>query len=267
MERLSIKAGGAISHAYMIASASEEERDSLSRSLAAAMLCESSGERPCGHCRHCRKVLADIHPDVITIDRDRDEKGAEKREISVGRIRLVVSDAQVMPNEAERKVYLIRNADTMNTSAQNALLKLLEEPPASAAFILCAANANLLLPTVRSRCALISRNADTERDLEATALAREYLALAAKGDRAELFRWCTEREGMDPRAAEGFVRACRETLTDILCGRSDLKLEPRSCARLDGLFKKCAEYLRANTGVRHVFGLLAVDGALSDKQK
>lgn len=254
------EAGGHLSHAYIIASPSEAERDAGAVSLAASMLCEGGGERPCGVCRHCRKVMAGIHPDVITVQRETDDKGRKKRELSVGRIRAVVSDAQVMPNEARIKVYVIRDADTMNIPAQNAMLKLLEEPPKSAGFILCAANPENLLPTVRSRCVLRRRNAESDEDEDARQLSKAYLSLAASGDRAALLRWCTEKEGMDPPQAEAFIRAGRTELADILCGRSSVALSKRRCTQMDELFSRCGRYLKLNTGMRHIFGLLAADG-------
>ena len=67
-------------------------------------------------------------------------------------IRALRADAYIRPNEAGRKVYLLERAHTMNPSAQNAMLKLLEEGPPYAAFLLLTENAAALLPTVRSRC-------------------------------------------------------------------------------------------------------------------
>jgi DNA polymerase III delta prime subunit len=205
-------------------------------------------------------VLAGIHPDVITVERETDDKGGKKREIYVGRIRALVSDAQVMPNEAGAKVYVIKDADCMNIPAQNAMLKLLEEPPKSAMFILCAENSENLLPTVRSRCAMLRRNAEGKEDDEAVGLAREYLKLASYGDRASLLRWCADREGIESARAEAFIRAGREALADIICGRSNIQLSQRRCIELDGLFSRCERFLRLNTGSRHIFGLLATDG-------
>lgn len=260
MEKLLTEKGKRLSHAYIVASPSVTERNAEAVELAAAMLCGSAGTQPCGVCRHCRKVMAGIHPDVITVSRETDDKGREKREIPVGRIRAVVSDAQVMPNEAGAKVYIIRDADRMNIQAQNALLKLLEEPPASARFILCAANPENLLPTVRSRCILKRRNAEGEENDADAALADEYLRLAASGDRAALLRWCAEKEGMDSARAEALIRAAREALADVLWGRSALTLSNRRCIELDGLLSSCGRYLKLNTGTRHIFGLLAVGG-------
>ena len=186
MDKLVFRPGERVSHAYIVASASEEARRGTALRLAAAMLCESSGDRPCGDCRHCRKVFSGIHPDVVSVAPALDDKGRKRREILVEQVRFISADAQVMPNEARVKVYVIHDAERMNAAAQNALLKLLEEPPASAAFILCASNPALLLPTVRSRCVLLRQNADEAGDEQAAADALELLAALEDGGRARL---------------------------------------------------------------------------------
>ncbi len=181
MDKLVFERGVRVSHAYIVASMSEETRREAALRVAAAMLCESGGDRPCGECRHCRKVFSGIHPDVVNIAPGVDDKGRKRREILVDQVRFVSADAQVMPNEAGVKVYVIHDADLMNPAAQNALLKLLEEPPASAAFVLCASNPALLLPTVRSRCALLRLNADAQADEQAVQDAQALLEAAASG--------------------------------------------------------------------------------------
>jgi DNA polymerase-3 subunit delta' len=113
-----------------------------------AMICQGPGDKPCLRCAHCEKARRGIHPDIVLYDRE-----DQTRTIYVDQIRALRDDAVIMPNEARRKVYIIRHAGSMNVSAQNALLKVLEEPPGGAAFILTAETPEQLLPTVRSRCA------------------------------------------------------------------------------------------------------------------
>ena len=117
----------------------------LARILAAALLCEGTGIRPCGVCTACRKVTDGLHSDVSLIDMG-------DGEIKVETARTIRSDCAVLPGDSERRVFLIRHAHNMNASAQNALLKLLEEPPPYAFFILMTENAGAILPTIRSRC-------------------------------------------------------------------------------------------------------------------
>jgi len=139
---------GRLSHAYLLSGPRGSGRHTLARLLAAAMECTApAGRRPCGACSHCKKVFEGVHPDVRT------ETGpAPGKPITVDQIRALRSDAYIRPNEGARKVYLLENAETMNASAQNAMLKLLEEGPSYAAFLLLAENAGGLLETVRSRC-------------------------------------------------------------------------------------------------------------------
>ncbi len=241
---------------------SEKARSELASTLAAAMLCESDGapEKPCGHCKACRKALAGIHPDIITVSPGLDSQGRKRRELLVDQVRGIAASAQVMPNEGRRKVYVIEDADTMNTQAQNALLKLLEEPPETAAFILCASNSALLLPTVRSRCEIIRANADAEESAEAASDALELLNAVSSGSRSELLLWCTSHEGMDSRRCAAMVRAAREKLADVLLGKAQVSLDRERCIYLDALFERCSVYLRHNVGVKSVLGLIAVDG-------
>ena len=117
----------------------------LARILAAALLCESSGDKPCGMCAACRKVEDGQHSDVTLIDMG-------DAEIKVETARQIRLDCSVLPGDGDRRIFLIRHAHHMNTAAQNALLKLLEEPPAYAFFILMTENAGAILPTILSRC-------------------------------------------------------------------------------------------------------------------
>ena len=182
-------------HSYIVASQSEQARDRLSLDLAAAMLCRSDGVRPCRACRDCRKVYDGVHPDVIYVAPDPDAKVPT---IKVDQIRSIAATAYILPSEAEKKVYVLRQADTMNLSAQNAFLKLLEEPPQSAAFILAAASPELLLPTVRSRCALLRDPTEQLQESdEIRTLAEDYLRAVASQDRMTLLRWCLAHEGME----------------------------------------------------------------------
>ena len=140
--------GRGLSHAYIISGPVGSGRHTLARLLAGAMVCaKESGKRPCGTCPACKKVFSSIHPDVVTLS-----GAGEGKPISVDQIRALRSDAHIRPNEGERKVYLLEGADQMNPAAQNAMLKLLEEGPKYAAFLLLCENAGGMLQTVRSRC-------------------------------------------------------------------------------------------------------------------
>ena len=140
--------GRGLSHAYILSGPKGSGRHTLARLLCGAMLCTASGERrPCGVCTACKKVIKGIHPDVNVVTGP-----APGKPIAVDQVRELRADAHIRPNEGVRKIYLLEQAERMNQSAQNAMLKLLEEGPDYAAFLLLAENGKGLLQTVRSRC-------------------------------------------------------------------------------------------------------------------
>lgn len=149
---------GRISHFYLISGPEGSGKHTLARLLAAAILCKS-GQRPCGRCGVCRKVADGNHPDLITVD------DPEKKTVPVDLIRQARADMYVQPNESDYKIYLFPRAQDMGIPGQNALLKVLEEPPSYAVFLILTDNAEKLLPTVRSRC----------RELKLQALPRDLL--------------------------------------------------------------------------------------------
>ena len=255
---IAFQPGQPILHAYILTAADPARREENTRSLAAAMLCTSEGVRPCGQCRDCRKVFGRIHPDVILVEPD---PGAKRPELKVDQIRDVVADAYVMPSEAQRKVYVFHPADLMNLSAQNALLKLLEEPPRSAAFVLSAERAEALLPTVRSRCELLREQGDTEQTVPKELLteAETYLRAVASDDRLARLRWCRSHENDEPESVRQLLCAVLRRLTEHLAGERALPgLDAAEALRLAARIERCLEYLRANVGLRQLFGLLSV---------
>ncbi len=136
-------------HAWLLHGGTAAEREKLASEIAAGAVCRGN-DPPCGVCPACVKAAKGLHPDITRIERIED-----KASIIVGQIRALAEDAVVAPNEAERKVYIIPEADRLNPQAQNAFLKLLEEPPKGVCFVLCAAGLGDILPTVLSRCTRI----------------------------------------------------------------------------------------------------------------
>lgn len=136
---------GRLSHFYLVSGPRGAGKHTLAGLLAAAMLCEAE-DGPCGVCRSCRKVFSGNHPDYITID------DSTKKTVPVDLIRDARADLFVRPNEGAKKIYLFPRAQDMGIPGQNALLKVLEEPPGYGVFLLLTDNPEKLLPTVRSRC-------------------------------------------------------------------------------------------------------------------
>lgn len=152
---------GKLSHFYLISGPAGSGRHTLADLLAAAMLCQEP-EGPCGVCRACRKALGHTHPDYITID------DPEKKTVPVDLIRQARADMFIRPNEGQRKIYLFPRAQDMGIPGQNALLKVLEEPPPYGVFLLLTDNPEKLLPTVRSRCVELKLKALPEELLRRT---------------------------------------------------------------------------------------------------
>ena len=136
---------GRCAHFYLISGPEGSGKHTLARLLAAGLLCQEQ-EKPCLRCHACRKVLSGTHPDFITVD------DPDKKTVPVDLIREARADIYIRPNEGERKIYLFPRAQDMGLPGQNALLKVLEEPPSYGVFLLLTDNPEKLLPTVRSRC-------------------------------------------------------------------------------------------------------------------
>ena len=150
---------GRLSHFYLLSGPRGAGKHTLAELIAAAMLCKEP-DGPCGVCRHCRKILSGNHPDYITID------DPTKKTVPVDLIREARSDIFVRPNEGDKKIYLFPRAQDLGLPGQNALLKVLEEPPSYGVFLLLTDNPEKLLPTVRSRCVELKLRALPEGLLE-----------------------------------------------------------------------------------------------------
>lgn len=123
----------------------------FARIIAQALVCRAEGERPCGVCPQCQKAKSDTHPDFLTL-----EGGEALRSFGVEKIRSLRNEANIRPNEAPCKIYFLFRAHTMTDQAQNALLKILEEPPGPACFLLTCESAQQMLSTIVSRCVVLS---------------------------------------------------------------------------------------------------------------
>ena len=134
---------GHISHFYLISGPAGSGKKTLAGLISAAALCQKE-EKPCLSCAVCRKVMENSHPDVITVE------DPEHKAVAVKIVRQIREDVFIRPNEADRKIYIF--PQELGTEGQNALLKILEEPPKYGVFLLLTDNPEKILPTVRSRC-------------------------------------------------------------------------------------------------------------------
>jgi DNA polymerase III subunit delta' len=133
-------------HAYLLAGPEGCGKQLAVRAFAAALLCEAGG---CGTCRTCKLTLDDRHPNVAVVE-------PEGRDIHVETIREEVwHPAYRTAPEPGRKIFILREADRLNPAAADALLKVLEEPPADAVLLLMSARPHELPDTVTSRCHVV----------------------------------------------------------------------------------------------------------------
>ena len=139
---------GRLPHAILLEGDEGLGKFTLASIIAQAAVC-SKADAPCGSCGNCHLAEIGNHPDITVI-------APKGKLIRVDDVREVVSSAYIKPSQAQKKVFIFKDAHRMNEPAQNALLKTLEEPPQSVIFILLAQSSASLLPTIISRCTLFS---------------------------------------------------------------------------------------------------------------
>src|SRR5439155_10759505 len=222
-------------HAMIFAGRIGVGKATAARGLASLFLCETPrSDKPCGTCKSCVLMDAGNHPDFHTVYRQliRLEKTeAKARDLTIDVIRdYLVGPANRTPVMGRGKVFVVEEADLMNPSAQNALLKTLEEPTKRTLLILITDQPDCLLPTIRSRCQIV-RFASLDPKLVARELERCKIdkktaadaAALAEGSLGLALRWIQD----------GVIAVARE-----LIGHVDALLDGREIADLPDWFKK-----------------------------
>lgn len=122
-------------------------KKTMAKYIAASIICEEQTGKACHACRTCRMVFNDVHPDVITMVPEGNNKN-----FLIDQLRdSLITDAPIAPSEAVKKVYILPDMDATLTAAQNALLKLVEEPPDNCVIIFTGSSRASLIPTILSR--------------------------------------------------------------------------------------------------------------------
>ena len=159
---------GKLAHALLITGEEGVGKKTLARLVAAALLCQGEGRRPCGKCRSCLQMSSGSHTDMIEISSElhiAPDIDQNRKTIGVEDVREMNRIVYTHSYETENRVVFFPEADKMTPQAQNALLKTLEEPPERVSFLLVCEVENSLLPTVISRCRTVKLHPWSDEDM------------------------------------------------------------------------------------------------------
>jgi DNA polymerase-3 subunit delta' len=142
---------GRIPHALLMQGPAGLGKSALAALFARRLLCTEPGEMPCGHCNSCHLFEAGTHPDYQCVDPEEPGKA-----IKVDAIRKLINDLSLKPQYGGYRVFVVDQAEQMNLSSANALLKTLEEPAEQTVILLITHRPSRLPPTILSRCQKLS---------------------------------------------------------------------------------------------------------------
>jgi DNA polymerase III subunit delta' len=177
-----VPGAGTMTHSWLFTGPPGSGRSVAARAFAAALQCAEGG---CGTCHDCHTSLTGAHADVEIVSPSGLSYGvAETREL--------VTRAALAPTRGRWQVTIVEDADRFTEQALNALLKSIEEPPARAVWLLCAPSSEDLLPTIRSRCRLVTlripRYDEIADHLEGEGIDRAVAAFAARAAQGHVGR-------------------------------------------------------------------------------
>lgn len=206
-----------IPHAILIVGDNGAQKQGLADFLAQAIVCGKS-DAPCNVCDNCRTVKTKNHPDITSIGPE-----DNKKSIAVDQVRELRKEAFIKPHKAEKRVFIIDKADTMNVASQNALLKVLEEPPESVMFVLVAENKAAFLDTIISRCVVLNVTAvdENKQNTKAFLAAEEFLKYLMDNDQYNML--ITTNAFSKKRVdSDNFIKALKTVVSDRI------KADPKS---------------------------------------
>lgn len=224
---------GRFPHALILQGEPGTGRHTLARLLAQALVCRGPGEPPCGVCPSCVRARAGSHPDVRRFG-----GGGASGGLTVDTVKEMAADAGRAPMEAELRVYLVDIGDNTQPAAQNKLLKLLEEPPGNAVFLLICKNAQSLLETIRSRAQTVT---------------------LVPPPPAEAAEWLVKNQGASPGQAQELAAVCGGNL-----GQMQAEAQGDGAGRAFAVAREMAEalFLTGGHGLLKAAAPLQKDRAL-----
>jgi DNA polymerase-3 subunit delta' len=158
-------ASGSLRHAYLLSGPRHSGKSTIASAFAQAIVCtqQTGGGPGCGRCDGCRRAAKGIHPDIQTFSLETQRQRASERSgaasgdrLSIDTVREIIGAAAYRPFTAQRRVIIVDDVETMTGTAQEALLKTIEEPPLHLVLMLLSESADILKQTIRSRCELLS---------------------------------------------------------------------------------------------------------------
>lgn len=254
----------ALGHAVVLSG--QGDLTEAARFLASAWQCRGA-DKPCGVCPDCRKIAKNIHPDVTTVT----DPNPDHRNIPVDVLRGVVADASILPNEGRRKVYIFPDCGMLDSKAQNVLLKVVEDGPPRAAFLFCASNSAVLLPTIRSRTTEWKLSPPQTEPVPADPRAIPLCEAICSGSAAELAAFCAEleRSKISREELKGLLSGSRDVFASAMAaactGEGDetaLRFARQGKYRLSFVVEKLTGLIQAcryNIGVGQLLGALTVE--------
>lgn len=149
-----------VSHAYLLQGARGTGKEAIALLIAKGFFCEQkNGIDACGECSNCRRITSRNHPDVHWIEPD-------GQSIKIEQIKNLQKEFTYSGLESNKKVYIIKDADTLTVNAANRILKFLEEPSKQTIAIMLTENSQSIIPTIRSRCQVIDLQPLRSRDFQ-----------------------------------------------------------------------------------------------------
>lgn len=153
-----------LSHAFLITGPSGIGKKTLATEISAALNCENKDNKnmplPCGRCNTCKRIYGGNFTDITYVRRK-----SSSMSIGVEEVRELRNEIYLAPNESDYKIFIIEEADRLTPNSQNALLKVLEEPPGSAVMLLLTDAPDKILTTIKSRTQIISPERLSDEEL------------------------------------------------------------------------------------------------------
>ena len=251
-----------LSHAYIT------QGDTVQIIAATAVCLNPSETGACMICKHCQKATRGIHPDIISLSKSQDA-----RYFTVDQIRDLKRDVIVVPNEAEKKVYILNDAHFMNENAQNAFLQILEEPPGHVVFILKTDFPTMLLPTILSRCILIKSDRNiindgasksiafkqdskpVDDDFDSKEMAALFFSAIEKGNLA-IAECLFTIDKLNKEQFIDFITSARDEAAIRLRLSTSDNATKSTIAKADKLLAKASGFLDRNVNIGHISGYI-----------